>query len=276
MPSKLLCDPYIWESPKVIFYTAIFPTDYTRCVSDRLNHVMLVFALFMAAGYAAKWKLGSPIPVIIATLLAILVCLQSIFIIWGLMTKSKSEGFRSGSADFTGNVDIIGKKNAGIASLPAESIGVSEKAYDYTLNPTQPTARNPFMNVLVDELKYNPTRPAANSVLDPIVKLSLDEFFKTEFYADPTDVFGRSQGQRQWTTMPSTSIPNDMDSYQNWLYRIPGKTCKEAGGAACLPGTDGAAMPWLNYDSTTLGSDAINALIVNRYPKPYVGSGSTK
>jgi len=114
---------------------------------------------------------------------------------------------------------------------------------------TYPTAKNPFMNVLIDEIKYNPGRPSAASVSDPNVKTSLDDFFRTEFARDPTDVFGRSQSQREFITMPSTSIPNDVDSYQNWLYRIPGKTCKEGGREACLPGTDGGALPWLNVDS---------------------------
>ena len=61
-----------------------------------------------------------------------------------------------------------------------------------------------------------------------------------------TDVFGKTQGQRQFVSMPSTTIPNDVDSYQKWLYKIPGKTCKEGGREACLPGTDGGALPWMN------------------------------
>jgi hypothetical protein len=104
------------------------------------------------------------------------------------------------------------------------------------------------MNVLVDEVKYNPTRPSAASVQDPTVQITMDDYFRTEFARDPTDVFGRNQSQREFITMPSTSIPNDVDSYQNWLYRIPGKTCKEGGREACLPGTDGAAIPWLNQN----------------------------
>ena len=111
-----------------------------------------------------------------------------------------------------------------------------------------PTAKNPFMNVLIDQIKYNPTRPLAASVLDPSVKVTLEEFFRTDFYSDPTDVFGKTQSQRQFVAMPSTGIPNDVDSYQNWLYRIPGKTCKEGGREACLPGTDGGAIPWLNVN----------------------------
>ena len=107
------------------------------------------------------------------------------------------------------------------------------------------------MNVLVDEIKYNPNRPQAASIMDPLVTVSLDDFFRTQFVNDPTDVFGRSQSQRQFYTTPSTSVPNDQDSYQNWLYRIPGKTCKEGGREACSmqSGTAGAVIPWLTSDN---------------------------
>jgi hypothetical protein len=77
----------------------------------------------------------------------------------------------------------------------------------------------------------------------------LDAFFKVQWSSDPTDVFGRTQSQRQFVAMPSTSIPNDQGSYQNWLYKIPGKTCKEGGRQACLPGTDGAVVPWLSTNA---------------------------
>ena len=113
---------------------------------------------------------------------------------------------------------------------------------------TYPTARNPFMNVLIDEIKYNPSRGAAESVFDPSVTISLDQFFKTNFTNDPTDVFGRSQSQRQFYVTPSTTVPNDVDSYQNWLYKIPGKTCKEGNPLACSSstGSAGSALPWLS------------------------------
>jgi hypothetical protein len=47
-------------------------------------------------------------------------------------------------------------------------------------------------------------------------------------------------------TQPVTTIPNDQDSYQKWLYKIPGKSCKEGGADNCYAGTEGAALPWLN------------------------------
>ena len=114
-------------------------------------------------------------------------------------------------------------------------------------NVTYPSDKNPFMNVLVDEIKYNPKRAPAASIMDPSVVVQLDDFFKTQFVDDPTDVFGKTQSQRQFYTTPSTTVPNDQESYQNWLYKIPGLTCKEGGRISCSSssGSAGAVVPWL-------------------------------
>lgn len=114
---------------------------------------------------------------------------------------------------------------------------------------TPPTSKNLFMNVLLDEYKYNPDRPEAAPVGNPTVKQTLDDFFRVHWYSDPTDVFGKNQNQRQFVTQPSTTVPNDQGSFADWLYKIPGKTCKEGGRAACLAGTDGGLMPWLSQAS---------------------------
>ena len=114
---------------------------------------------------------------------------------------------------------------------------------------TPPTARNLFMNVLLDEIKYNPGRPEAAPVDNPTVKQTLDDYFRVQWFSDPTDVFGKNQSQRQFVTQPSTTVPNDQGAFADWLYKIPGKTCKEGGREACLAGTDGGPIPWLNMAS---------------------------
>ena len=264
--SKILCDPYIWESPAIFLDTPIFPNEYTRCISDRVNQIIYVGFIFGILGAATAHKMNSSIPIMFALFLVLILTGKSFYVIFQIM-KSR-EGFNNPDK-MSPNVDIIGKKNEGIESAPVDYRGDPVK----DSVQTNPTPKNPFMNVLVDELKYNPKRAPAASVLDPEVKLTLDEFFKTEFYNDPTDVFGKNQGQRQFVTMPSTSIPNDVDSYQNWLYRIPGKTCKEGGREACLPGTDGAAIPWLNQEaSPQLSDQQIQDQMVNRNPVPYNGA----
>jgi hypothetical protein len=122
----------------------------------------------------------------------------------------------------------------------------ADDSYDDGNQMTLPSPRNPLMNVLVDEIKNNPLRPGAAPVDSPVVKATLDDFFRVNWFSDPTDVFGRNQSQREFITMPSTTIPNDRESYQNWLYKIPGKTCKEGGREACYGGSEGATVPWLN------------------------------
>lgn len=225
MDTGILCDPYIWENPLIVGKTPFFYSTNITCVSELTNQVILV-AVVLGCLASISWRMNkSYLPLIAILAAAILIVSPSI-----LAANKIQKVFQRREAfqDLPG-VHVIGK------SKPGPGTG-----YDRTM----PTSRNPFMNVLVDEVRYNPARPAAASVLDPNVQDTLDDFFRTEFNRDPTDVFGRSQSQRQFITMPATSIPNDVDSYQNWLYKIPGKTCKE--GGPCIPGTDGGALPWLN------------------------------
>jgi hypothetical protein len=222
------CDPYVWENPKILLRTGLVVKTHEggRCSSEYLNNLVLVFLLAFVLGSVGHVILrDTPVMMILLGLAT----LYSLPTMWGLLEMQiMREGFTDAVKPPVAEVyDVIGK-----GAAPA------------TL--TLPTARNPFMNILADEIKYNPTRPMAMSISDMSVKVGLEDFFRTEFYSDPTDVFGKTQSQRQFITMPSTSIPNDQHSYQNWLYRIPGKTCKEGGREACLPGTDGSPIPWLN------------------------------
>ncbi len=135
--------------------------------------------------------------------------------------------------------------------LPVEEKGIVSRLPAGTGEPwTLPTPSNPFMNILLTDMKEpDKWKPPVVTAFDPESKQQLDDFFRIQWFSDPTDVFGKNQGQRQFYTMPSNSIPNDRKSYQEWLYKIPGKVCKEGNGAACLPGTDGGAIPWLNKDA---------------------------
>ena len=110
---------------------------------------------------------------------------------------------------------------------------------------TIPTGPNPFMNLLINEIKDNPNKPPALNIDTPEMARNLSDKFQTPIYNDPGDVFQHTQNQRTWVVQPNTSIPNDRDSYQNWLYRVPGRTCKEGNNAACRTGTEGSAVTWL-------------------------------
>jgi hypothetical protein len=160
----------------------------------------------------------------------------------------------SGS-EFGGGVEAFVNGGSKLGSVqphdPSGAVEVDAFPYSGPMLPdyTPPTARNLFMNVLLDEIKYNPGRPEGAPVNNPLVKQTLDDYFRVQWFSDPTDVFGKNQSQRQFVTQPSTTVPNDQGAFANWLYKIPGKTCKEGGREACLAGTDGGPIPWLNQAS---------------------------
>ena len=236
-----MCAPAWWEDPTVLLTDSWIAqwkrrsTCHAPCFSERANALTrTALVVFLVALVFSLYNNDILTTMIYSILLGLIITLPDIID----MVKASyiQEEF----------VAKITPDEPSKLSWKTPPVGGSDDTYDDGQAMTLPSPRNPFMNVLIDEIKYNPTRPAATSILDPSVKVGLDDFFRTEFYSDPTDVFGKSQSQRQFVAMPSTSIPNDVDSYQNWLYRIPGKTCKEGGREACLPGTDGGAIPWLN------------------------------
>jgi hypothetical protein len=161
----------------------------------------------------------------------------------GYLAPLGGEGFVNGGSK-PGSVQPHVQNPSGVVEVDAFPYS-GPMLPDYT----PPTARNLFMNVLLDEIKYNPGRPEAAPVDNPTVKQTMDDYFRVQWFSDPTDVFGKNQSQRQFVTQPSTTVPNDQGSFADWLYKIPGKTCKEGGRAACLAGTDGGPIPWLNMDS---------------------------
>lgn len=229
--SKILCDPYLWENPSVLAYTGLWGPNKEACVSEIVNHIVLATSVFGLIGFTLGRVTRSAIPMGLAGILFFVIVGPSLVL--AFKRSRQYEGYQNKNSPGEESVVVVSAPSVVRVLRPGE---------------TTPTARNPFMNVLLDEYKYNPKRPAAASVNDPNIQVTLDDFFRTEFVRDPTDVFGRSQSQRQFVTMPSTSIPNDQESFQNWLYKIPGKTCKEGGREACLPGTDGGAVTWLHPD----------------------------
>lgn len=94
-----------------------------------------------------------------------------------------------------------------------------------------PTRNNPFMNVLQNEYVDNPTRPPACDYEE--VKDDVERNWNYNLYRDVGEaIWDRNNSQRQWFTMPWTTIPNDQGSFANWLYRT-GPVCK-TDQTACL------------------------------------------
>ena len=87
-----------------------------------------------------------------------------------------------------------------------------------------PTNNNPYMNVL----RYNDNLniPACEYSKD------VDKKYKFNLYQNSNDLFDNKHLERQFYTMPITTIPNDVVTFGKWLYGTKGN-CKYD-GTRCL------------------------------------------
>ena len=96
---------------------------------------------------------------------------------------------------------------------------------DIKNNNIKPTTENPFMNInlITDNKEKEQAPPSWNN--DNIQK-DIEEKFGYNLYRDVGDLYGKSNSQREFYTMPSTTIPNNQTSFAKWCYSV-GPTCKE-------------------------------------------------
>lgn len=122
-------------------------------------------------------------------------------------------------------------------------------------NFTNPNAANPIMNVLMTEYTDNPDRKKAAPAFSPLVEKEINtktkDFVKynltkednnneeekneldARLFRDLGDSFGFEQSMRTWYANPSTTIPNDQDSFAEFCYGDM-ISCKEGNEFACV------------------------------------------
>ena len=100
-----------------------------------------------------------------------------------------------------------------------------KESFDDEKAPIQcrvPSLNNPFMNILpLDNRNIQPACPYTKDT-----KSQIESSFNSNLYQDIDDIYGTNNSQRQFYTMPSSTIPNNQDSFAKWLYKT-GPTCKE-------------------------------------------------
>jgi hypothetical protein len=87
----------------------------------------------------------------------------------------------------------------------------------------RPTTDNPFGNVLLTDITDNPGRSAACPYND--IEKEIKDKFNERLYRNVDDVYEKKNSQRQFYTMPVTSIPNDVETYREFVFGIK-KNCK--------------------------------------------------
>lgn len=91
----------------------------------------------------------------------------------------------------------------------------------------KPTRSNPFMNVSYNDYKENADRPRACDITQKPTQRKVEALYEDTLVFDSDDIFKRNSTSRQFYTNPSTTIPNDQESFAKWLYGVPERTCKE-------------------------------------------------
>lgn len=118
---------------------------------------------------------------------------------------------------------------------------------------TKSTVENPFMNPSIADIAYNPTRPPACNTTNPDVQQQIDENFNARLFRDVGDLYGKMASQREYYTVPSTTIPNNQTEFAEWLYGT-GSTCKENNGLQCATNIN------INYPHLRAGASTPRSL----------------
>ena len=110
----------------------------------------------------------------------------------------------------------------------------------------EPTVNNPMMNInLITDDKTKEEAPKTWN--DEKVQDKVEDKFNYNLYRDVGDLYGKSNSQREFYQMPSTTIPNNQTSFAKWLYAT-GPTCKET-SIYCAPQMD--PVPYIDNTNVT-------------------------
>jgi hypothetical protein len=97
---------------------------------------------------------------------------------------------------------------------------------------TRVTLENPFMNPSIADMTYNPDRPEACDITEEKIQDKIDDKFNARIFRDVNDIYNKHASQRQFYTLPSTTIPNNQGGFANWLYNR-GPSCKQGNEDQC-------------------------------------------
>ena len=132
----------------------------------------------------------------------------------------------------------------------------SPQAYALTKDMyTAPSTKNPIMNVLLPERKYNvdrkPAAPSFNPAVVKDVNRSTQDFvlstlgdprLRKKLFQDLGDSFTFDQSMRPWYATANTQIPNDQGAFAEYCYGDM-ISCKEGDPLACQRNTP---PRWIN------------------------------
>ena len=132
-------------------------------------------------------------------------------------------------------------------SIPNSNDNLIEQTiFEDAKNTITPTVENPFMNInlITDDKTKEAPPPSWNN---DNIQEKIEDKFNYNLYRDVGDLYGKSNSQREYYTMPSTTIPNNQTSFAKWCYSV-GPTCKEK-SIYCTPEMN--QVPYIDTQNPT-------------------------
>lgn len=146
----------------------------------------------------------------------------------------KNYKLEAGYIDSEGNM-VTGKETnvPEYKSDPNETLFNVNEIKQYKQNTCRkPSKDNPFMNPsIIDYNTENP--PAACNIDDEYIDDSMKVNFNHELFRDVDEIWERKNSQRQFYTVPNTTIPNNQTEFAKWLYKLPDESICKVNNYAC-------------------------------------------
>lgn len=116
--------------------------------------------------------------------------------------------------------DVDTNNKEGFAVLEKDDLNYEEEKRKGIFQ--EPSKENPYGNVLPVDIKENPTRkpapPAYNKDVDHEIKSAVKDNFNKKIFRDLGDNISFDESQRQFMTMPNTTIPNNQRGFAEFCY----------------------------------------------------------
>ena len=83
----------------------------------------------------------------------------------------------------------------------------------------KPSKENPYMNLNITDYNDNKKLDKSCDIDKDEIKEDIYEKFTENLYRNVSDVYDKHNSERQFYTMPVTTVPNDQKGFAEWLYK---------------------------------------------------------
>lgn len=82
----------------------------------------------------------------------------------------------------------------------------------------KPTSDNPYMNYLMSDYTDDDNEQEACDITDENIQSDIKDEYYSDLYRNTSDLFETHNSERQFYTLPNTTLYNDQDSFAKWLF----------------------------------------------------------